>query len=46
MTYVVEMYFYGEWYPYGEWEDRDRANEAAMEVREERDCRVRVTEKD
>lgn len=46
MMFVVEMYFDGEWYPYGEWDDRDRANEVAMEVRDERGCWVRVTEKD
>jgi hypothetical protein len=46
MMYVVEIYFDGEWYPYCEFDDRDLANEVAMEVRDERGCWVRVTEKD
>lgn len=44
MMYKVMMYVEGEWYEYGEWADRNKANEVAMEVRDERGCWVRVDE--
>jgi hypothetical protein len=42
----VEMKFDGDanWYPYGTYETRDRANEVAMIVREERGCEVWIEE--
>lgn len=42
--FKVEMFIEGEWYTYGTYGDRDRANEVAMIVREERDCDVYVEE--
>ena len=33
-----------EWYPYGTYTTRDRANEVAMMVRDERNCWVEVEE--
>ena len=44
MMYKVMMYIQGEWYEYGEWADRNKANEVAMEVRDERGCWVNVYE--
>lgn len=38
------MKFDGVWYPYGAYESRDKANEVAMYVRDERDIWVRVVE--
>ena len=37
-TYKVMMFIDGDWYCYGRYLDRNRANEIAMKVREERDC--------
>lgn len=45
MNYEVQMLFDGEWYGYGVWTDRNKANEIAMQVRDERNCEVRVVEK-
>lgn len=44
--YVVEMRFgFDEpWYYYGRYDDRDRANEIALQVCGERECEVRVRE--
>ena len=40
----VEMCIDDVWYPYGTYADRNRANEVAMEVRDERKCWVQVVE--
>lgn len=40
----VEMLIDDEWYTYGTYADRNRANEVAMAVRDERDCDVYVSE--
>lgn len=42
--FKVEMLIEGEWYTYGTYNNRDRANEVAMMVRDERDCEVYVEE--
>ena len=44
--YVVKMKFEDDnnWYFYGSWEDRNKANEVAMEVRETRNCETIVEE--
>ncbi len=44
--FKVEMSFdFGDvWYPYGTYADRNKANEVAMDVRDQRECRVRVLE--
>lgn len=44
--YVVKMRFDGDdtWYRYGAWSDRNKANEVAIEVREQRDCETTVEE--
>ena len=42
--YEVQMYVDGKWWPYGKWSDANRANEVAMEVRDERDVWVQVVE--
>ena len=44
MMYRIEMYVDGSWWPYGTYKDRDRANEIAMVVRDERRIWVRVVE--
>ena len=44
MMYKVMMYVGGEWYEFGTYKDRNRANQAAMEVRDERGCWVNVYE--
>lgn len=45
MRYEVQMLYNGEWYPYGAWEDKNKANEVAMEVRKERWLPTQVVEK-
>lgn len=40
--YRVEMFIDGEWYPYGTYEDRKKANEVGILVREERGCWIKV----
>ena len=40
--YVVEMFIDGEWWYHSKWEDKDKANEIAMQVRDERRCEVQV----
>lgn len=42
--FKVMMYIDGEWYKYGAYADRNKANEVAMMVRDERGCRVQVWE--
>ncbi len=42
--YRVMMVVDGEAYEYGRWTDRNRANEVAMEVREERRIQTFVEE--
>ena len=44
--FKVEMSFdFGDvWYPYGTYADRNKANEVAMVVRNERNCWVQVVE--
>lgn len=44
MMYRVEMRIDGEWYEFGTYRDRNRANQAAEEVRDERGCWVQVIE--
>ena len=44
MMYRIEMYVNGKWWEYGTYKDRDRANEIAMIVRDERRIWVRVVE--
>lgn len=44
MMYRVEMKIDGEWYEFGTYRDRNRANQAALEVRDERGCWVQVIE--
>ena len=34
----------GEWYTYGTYSNRDKANEVAMIVREQRNCEIFVEE--
>jgi hypothetical protein len=42
--FKVMMYIDGEWHKYGAYADRNKANEVAMMVRDERECRVQVWE--
>lgn len=44
MMYKIEMYVNSKWWTYGTYEDRHRANEIAMVVRDERKIWVRVVE--
>lgn len=45
MRYEVQMLVEGQWWPYGTWTDRNKANEVAMEIREERSVETQVIEK-
>jgi hypothetical protein len=40
--FKVMMYIDGEWYKYGTYTDRNKANEVAMWVGNERDCYTQV----
>ena len=42
--FKVMMYVNGEWYKYGTYANRNKANEVAMVVRDERECMVQVWE--
>lgn len=42
--FKVMMYIDGEWYRYGAYADRNKANEVAMMVRDERECYTQVWE--
>lgn len=44
MMYKVVMIFGIEEYAYGTYGDRNKANEVAMAVREERGCEVKIVE--
>lgn len=44
MMYKVVMIFGTEKYAYGTYSDRNKANEVAMTVREERGCEVKIVE--
>lgn len=44
MRYRVEMLVDGVWYTYGTYNDRNKANEVAMMVRDTRDVDVWVEE--
>lgn len=46
MKYEVQMLVEGIWYTYGTWRDRNKANEIAIQVREEREVETQVIEKD
>lgn len=41
--YRVEMFIDGDWYVYGTYENKDKANEIAKEVRDQRQCAVYVS---
>lgn len=44
MMFKIEMYVDGQWWAYGTYTDRNKANEVAITVRDERDVNTRVVE--
>ena len=44
--YRILMYVDGAWWPYGTYSDANRANEIAMQIRDEREVDVWVKEVD
>ena len=44
--YRVEMFIDGDWYVYGTYNDRNKANEIAKEVEEQRQCRTYISKVD